>query len=385
MADNSNCLSDLCDELQQTFKRATTSFNWDTLLEVAARAETLEKASSGSWFGYHSRVYIEGLAASPADDEYYKPGTLPGTTRKSTNSCWKQYRVAAVDQFLWKNVERDDFDKARVAAQECESKFHKVRRRVLSILESDQRSRYSTAIQELREDLTKLTIRTVSQRINGETPSILDTPNFVPILFNFDPRIQTPPHKNTLHETRWINASFDKCQTLLELVQEVIMNMNIVPVNQPSLPSNDKIFIGHGQSLDWLQLEKFLDKELNLQVDEFNRIPIGGISTKERLQQMLESSCFAFLILTAEDEIAESKSAADKAQTRRQARMNVIHEAGLFQGKLGFEHAIILLENDCEEFTNIVGLGQIRFDKGKIDARFHEIRRHLEKAKIITK
>jgi predicted nucleotide-binding protein len=34
----------------------------------------------------------------------------------------------------------------------------------------------------------------------------------------------------------------------------------------------------------------------------------------------------------------------------------VIHEAGLFQGKLGFARAIVLLEQDCNEFSNIAGL-----------------------------
>ena len=29
------------------------------------------------------------------------------------------------------------------------------------------------------------------------------------------------------------------------------------------------------------------------------------------------------------------------------ARMNVIHEVGLFQGRLGFERAIVLLEEGC--------------------------------------
>lgn len=33
----------------------------------------------------------------------------------------------------------------------------------------------------------------------------------------------------------------------------------------------------------------------------------------------------------------------------------------LFQGKLGFTKAIILLGNGCEEFSNIQGFGQIRF------------------------
>lgn len=36
--------------------------------------------------------------------------------------------------------------------------------------------------------------------------------------------------------------------------------------------------------------------------------------------------------------------------------IKLIHEAGLFQGHLGFEQAILLLEDGCEEFSNIYGL-----------------------------
>ena len=50
----------------------------------------------------------------------------------------------------------------------------------------------------------------------------------------------------------------------------------------------------------------------------------------------------AFLVLTAEDEQTDGTL---------HARENVIHEAGLFQGRLGFEKAIILLEEGCQEFS----------------------------------
>jgi predicted nucleotide-binding protein len=61
------------------------------------------------------------------------------------------------------------------------------------------------------------------------------------------------------------------------------------------------------------------------------------------------------------------------------ARENVIHEAGLFQGRLGWRRAIVLLEDGCDEFTNIVGLGQIRFQKENIASCFEEVRRVLER------
>ena len=82
----------------------------------------------------------------------------------------------------------------------------------------------------------------------------------------------------------------------------------------------------------------------------------------------------AFLVMTAEDEQADDKL---------RARENVVHEAGLFQGRLGFKKAIILLEGDCQEFSNIHGLGQIRFPKGNIKATFEEIREVLEREGIL--
>jgi predicted nucleotide-binding protein len=90
---------------------------------------------------------------------------------------------------------------------------------------------------------------------------------------------------------------------------------------------------------------------------------------------MLNEARFAFLIMTAEDEHSDKT---------KHARENVIHEAGLFQGRLGFEKAIILLEEECAEFSNIQGIQQIRFPPGNIRAVFEEIRRVLEREKVLS-
>ena len=135
-----------------------------------------------------------------------------------------------------------------------------------------------------------------------------------------------------------------------------------------------RVFIGHGRSPIWRELKDFMQDRLSLPWDEFNREAVAGIGTNDRLQTMLNSASFAFLILTAEEEHADSTI---------HARPNVIHEVGLFQGKLGMRRAIVLLEDGCSEFSNIVGLGQIRFPKGNISAVFEEIRRVLEREHVI--
>jgi hypothetical protein len=134
------------------------------------------------------------------------------------------------------------------------------------------------------------------------------------------------------------------------------------------------IFIGHGHSPVWREPKDFLRDRLHLSVVEFNSIPAAGIATSARLAELLDSAVFAFLIMTGEDEQQGGKV---------RARENVVHEVGLFQGRLGFKRAIALLEEGCEEFSNIHGLGQIRFPKGHIATRFEEIRAVLEREGVI--
>jgi predicted nucleotide-binding protein len=47
-------------------------------------------------------------------------------------------------------------------------------------------------------------------------------------------------------------------------------------------------------------------------------------------------------------------------------------KTGLFQGRLGFSRAIILLEEGTEDFSNVHGVQQIRFAKGNIKETFGE-------------
>jgi predicted nucleotide-binding protein len=142
-------------------------------------------------------------------------------------------------------------------------------------------------------------------------------------------------------------------------------------------PKSGTVFIGHGgRSQAWRDLKDLLQDRLHLKPDEFNMEPAAGMTTKERLEEMLNSAVFAFLVMTGEDEHADKTT---------HARENVIHEVGLFQGALGFRRAIVLLEEGCSEFSNIQGITQLRFPKGNLKAVSEEIRRVLEREGLLPK
>ena len=131
-----------------------------------------------------------------------------------------------------------------------------------------------------------------------------------------------------------------------------------------------RVFIGHGHSPVWEVLRDFVEAKLGLSFDEFNRVPVAGITTVERISQMLNEAGIAFLVMTAEDEQKDGGV---------RARSNVVHEAGLVQGRLGFQRAVVLLENGCEDFSNISGLGHIPFPKGDIASSFDRVQAVLKR------
>lgn len=143
----------------------------------------------------------------------------------------------------------------------------------------------------------------------------------------------------------------------------------------PKQSSGNKIFIGHGgKSPLWRELKDFIAERLRLPCEEFNAKPTAGVHTTDRLEAMLSEASMAFLIMTPEDEHKDGT---------RHARSNVIHEIGLFQGRLGAKRAIVMVEDGCAEFSNLSGLTKVRFPAGDIAARFEEVRRVLEREGLL--
>jgi hypothetical protein len=160
----------------------------------------------------------------------------------------------------------------------------------------------------------------------------------------------------------------------IKLVENYIDSLERIGSKLSNKSEGSRVFIGHGRSTIWRELKDFIHDRLKLQWDEFNREPVAGIPTFDRISAMLESASFAFLIMTAEDLHQDDTT---------HARQNVVHELGLFQGRLGPRKAIILLEDGCTEFSNITGLSQIRFPPGRISAVFEDIRGIVEREGLI--
>jgi len=176
------------------------------------------------------------------------------------------------------------------------------------------------------------------------------------------------------------NESVKKMYSLLNKLKKLDsmeLNSEIDKIKiKPStkIDNNGEIFIGHGRSKLWARLQIYIKEDLGLKTLTFEEESRTSETIVNILSQFLDRASIAILIMTSEDETADGKL---------RARQNVIHEAGLFQGRLGFDRVIILKEDNIEEFSNIAGLQYISFANPNIEQTFYELQRKLKKIGMI--
>jgi len=156
----------------------------------------------------------------------------------------------------------------------------------------------------------------------------------------------------------------DKIESVFAVFESNAERCRIPEQEEEEEQEETRVFIGHGQDPQWRDLKDHLHEKHGYDVEAYEIGSRAGHTIRDMLEEMLDESSFALLVMTGEDETKDGKLLA---------RQNVVHEAGLFQGKLGFSRAIILLEDGTEEFSNIHGLQQIRFSKGNIKESFGDV------------
>ena len=363
-------LFDLADKLNNAALRLPE----DDLSRMEDVANSVAKAWSGSYLGYHSQVYYQNLQPTPPGARFSQEwGFSDSYMLQETIGDWVEYDFDDIVNHIKSSSGVEDFDSLEKSTSETRELFEEIQSEILSlvtpILGERQEDNFLT---ELVEKIKETKIFTPRDYLKSVLPSGQMMSRDMNAI---QAGIKIPPHISVLSSCFGTRAPFNACLRLSKLTRRLASHLENVDMSKTrSERIGTNVFIGHGRSSAWKDLKDFIQDRLHLPWDEFNRVPVAGFTNIARLSQMLDTAAFAFIILTAEDEQADGKL---------HARMNVIHEAGLFQGRLGFEKAILLLEDGCEEFSNVQGLGQIRFPAGNIASVFEEIRRVLEREKLI--
>ena len=344
---------------------------------ISALKEAVRQIStsfSGSWQGYHSHVYYADLATPPAGAHFSQEWGLKDThmTSLGSHGDWREYHTDYIRDHILDMAGQPNLSDASEASKIADKEFNTCQSEINSIIQNELEDGDGPFLEKLLSELEKLKPTTAFEVADHMSPAGQFLTRDTVVLGQ---GMKIPPHISLFSEVRAIENSFDICEAASDIARKAGAHLERKnKINIAPAIVGKSVFIGHGQSPVWRDLKDFIHERIKLPWDEFNRVPVAGVTNIERLSEMLDAAAVAFLVMTAEDEMVTGSF---------QARLNVIHEAGLFQGRLGFTRAIVLFEDGCEQFSNINGLGQIKFPKGNISAAFEEIRRVLEREDLI--
>jgi len=344
----------------------------ETINDVWELAKEIGRSASRSWIGYQANVYYEDFKAPPAGEHFDIEHGTSGTYYSGPNPSWIEYTEQEVfDRLVSEN--------AKTALAACEQRAETglallkgIKADVSSILTVYLRDHDDPFVRRLADEIESAEVLNAADIANQMSPKRQ--------LITSDMRaVQqgtwAPPHTKVQARVTAAHQPAAHCRELAGRLEKLAAHLARIKQREVRAARvGTNVFIGHGRSPAWRDVKDFIQDRLRLPFDEFNRVPVAGVTNIARLSEMLDAAACAFVIMTGEDEQADGKV---------QARMNVLHEVGLFQGRLGFTKAIVLLEEGCEEFSNIQGLGQIRFPKGNISAKFEEIRQVLEREGVL--
>jgi predicted nucleotide-binding protein len=330
-------------------------------------------AWSGSPVGYHARVYYEGFSKVPPGARWSKEwGFHPAFSNEGTGD-WREYTAEDVVHFIRERAGNPDLAPLERESDEARATLQRAQGEIDSILATFESRQSDELVHQLRAQAAGARALTPQQAAQAYVPPQIMTRDAQAL----GEGLMLAPHLTVQAKIVGLKAPLAACGELADIAERAAKHIARLARSSAKAASPthaDRVFIGHGRSLLWRELKDFLHDRLKVQYEEFNRVSPAGIATSVRLEEMFDQAVFAFLILTAEDEQADGKEVA---------RQNVVHEVGLFQARLGSRRAIVILEEGCEEFSNIRGLGQIRFPTGNIKASFEEVREVLEREGVV--
>jgi hypothetical protein len=118
----------------------------------------VRRAFSGSWLGYHSRVYYEGFVDPPPGANFSQEWGLKNMELTSLGSrgAWREYNYAEVEEHIEVLANHPNLDPARDAARHADEVFDKGKAEIISIHETELASQPDAFLAKLKTELETL-------------------------------------------------------------------------------------------------------------------------------------------------------------------------------------------------------------------------------------
>jgi predicted nucleotide-binding protein len=196
-------------------------------------------------------------------------------------------------------------------------------------------------------------------------PTLYD--DFQPI--QSDPSVLMSPVGGVSTPNHYARQQLQQLGRDIDQILEVRANSELSQPTSQSVAEHTRVFISHGQSADWREVQAYIEKDIGLATLELAQEPSIGQTIIEKLENSASSCNSAVIVMTGDDIDANGQA---------RARENVMHEIGFFQAKYGRGRVALLHEEAVSIPTNLSGVVYVPFPEGNIAASFGVLSRELK-------
>jgi predicted nucleotide-binding protein len=207
---------------------------------------------------------------------------------------------------------------------------------------------------------------TLVDRLRELLPSLYD--DFQPI--HTEPAVEM--HQPNTSAPKLFHYGREQLEQLgrdIDQVFEIRANSELSQPTPQSATERRRVFISHGRSADWREVQAYVEKDVALPTLELAQEPSAGQTIIEKLENNASSCDSAVIVMTGDDIDANGQA---------RARENVMHEIGFFQAKYGRSRVCLLHEEAVSIPTNLSGVVYVPFPEGNIAASFGVLNRELK-------
>ncbi len=276
-----------------------------TQQKLMDRINNVGNSHCGSWLGYHSNIYYNKFQAIPAGARFDIEWGFYQSYSNGTIGDWAEFDFDTVKDYIFNEISKNSEKLLINTCKKSDDYINEVKLLFETLLEVLLEANNTTFFKELKGKLSNIKLH-ISQSdfanaLNPRRQYVSQDSTAMSQGF------QVPPHIKLQAWLASLLSPIHAAKEILELAKKAMtyMKLNDILERRDIMPGS-KVFFGHGQSSLWRELKDFIKDRLNLSWEEFNREPVAGKTTVERIKEMLDVSCFASLIMTGEDEHSDS-------------------------------------------------------------------------------
>lgn len=343
---------ELCDIASQLDKYI--DYETPELDKLENAANRVGESWSGSWAGYHSRVYYASFHPPPPGALFSQEWGLDDAVGMGSRGDWVEYRFNDVIEHIQATAGYPATDRYIAEAKKATKVFENVKSSVLSFVHANVYPERDEFLQSLVSKIESLKILTETHFIQRHCPRQMMSRDIIAL----EKGMVTPPHIQILAKTFAGKHAFQSCKVLKERIVELTNHIQNIEKKEAKpesgISSGEEVFIVHGRDDGTKEtIARFVEK-FGLKVTILHEQPNEGRTIIEKLEYYASKAGFAIVLLTPDDVGTLRDRTSGQGEPR--ARQNVVFELGYFMGKLGRERVCPLFKGKIEKPSDIDGV-----------------------------